>query len=164
MVVGFSSRDLMFLLNKKYFVPLCTSLRDRGHGEKLRMWAYSRVDTANNTENLHLIRSAGIKWLCLGIENAEKLVRMQVTKGKFEDVDIRDVVSKVHNADIEIIANYLFGLPGETRETMQKTFDLSLELSTVAWNGYAAMAIPGSALYKDALEKGYELPKDYSAY
>ena len=40
------------------------------------------------------------------------------------DVNIKDVVQKVHDADIEIIANYLFGLPGDSIETMQKTLNL----------------------------------------
>jgi len=31
--------DEMFLLNRKYYVPLCEMLRDRGYGDKLRMWA-----------------------------------------------------------------------------------------------------------------------------
>ena len=156
--------DEMFLLNKKYFVPLCEMLRDRGYGKKLSMWAYSRVDTAHNPQSLKLIREAGIKWLCLGIESADKKVRTEITKGRFEDIDIREVVRRVHAADIDIIANYLFGLPGETLETMQKTLDLSFELSTIAWNGYAAMALPGSALYKEAVNQGYALPDSYVGY
>ena len=89
---------------------------------------------------------------------------MEASKGKFEDLDIKDVVKKVHDADIEIIANYLFGLQGDTFESMQKTLDLGLELCTIAWNAYAVMALPGSGLYKEAIEKGFELPDDYAGY
>lgn len=156
--------DEMFLLNQKYYVPLCNLLKERGYGKELNMWAYSRVDTVRKPENLKLVREAGIKWLCLGIENGDKTIRLQVTKGTFEDIDIREVVKMVHNADIEIIANYLFGLPGDTSGTMQNTFDLSLELCTMAWNAYAAMALPGSQLYKEAFEKGYDLPRDYAEF
>lgn len=156
--------DEMFLLNQKYYVPLCNLLKERGYGKELNMWAYSRIDTARKPENLKLIREAGIKWLCLGIENSTKEIRLQVTKGRFEDVDIRDVVKMIHEADIEIIANYLFGLPGDTHETMQNTFDLSLELCTLAWNAYAVMALPGSQLYKEALAKSWDLPQDYAEF
>jgi radical SAM superfamily enzyme YgiQ (UPF0313 family) len=156
--------DEMFLLNQKYYVPLCNLLKERGYGKDLNMWAYSRIDTARKPENLKLIREAGIKWLCLGIENSSKDIRLQVTKGRFEDVDIRDVVKMIHDADIEIIANYLFGLQGDTQETMQSTFDLSLELCTLAWNAYAVMALPGSQIYKEAVDAGLELPKDYAEF
>ena len=156
--------DELFLLNRKYYVPLCEMLRDRGYGGKLRMWAYSRVDTVKRPELLKLIRSAGIKWLALGIESGDKNVRLEVSKGKFEDVDINQVIEQVHNADIEVMANYIFGLPGDTQESMQKTLELSKELCTFGWNAYAAMALPGSQLYKNAIMNGTPLPDTYEGY
>ena len=156
--------DELFLLNRKYYVPLCEMLRDRGYGEKLRMWAYSRVDTVKRPELLTLVRSAGIKWLALGIESGDKNVRLEVSKGKFEDVDISQVIQQVHDADIEVMANYIFGLPGDTKESMQKTLELSKELCTFGWNAYAAMALPGSQLYKNAVMSGIPLPDTYEGY
>jgi hypothetical protein len=126
--------DEMFLLNRKYYIPFCEMLRDRGYGEFLRMWAYSRVDTVKRPELLKLVRSAGIKWLALGIESGDMKVRLEVYKGKFEDVDVKRVIDQVHEAGIEIMANYIFGLPGDTKESMQKTLDLSKELCTLGWN------------------------------
>lgn len=156
--------DEMFLLNRKYYVPLCELLASKPYAKELRMWAYSRVDTIKNPEFLNLVRSAGIKWLCLGIESADRKVRLEISKGKFEDVDIKKVIQYVHDADIEVMANYIVGLPGENRELMQKTLDLSLELSTSGWNMYAAMALPGSALYKQAIQNNYKMPESYEGF
>ena len=156
--------DELFLLNRKYYVPLCEMLRDRGYGEKLRMWAYSRVDTIKRPELLQLIRSAGIKWLALGIESGDMKVRLEVYKGKFEDVEVKKVIEQVHLADIEIMANYIFGLPGDTQESMRKTLELSKELCTFGWNAYAAMALPGSQLYKNAILNNTLLPSTYEGY
>ena len=156
--------DELFLLNRKYYAPLCEMLRDRGYGERLRMWAYSRVDTVKRPELLKLVRSAGIKWLALGIESGDKEVRLEVSKGKFEDVDINQVIHQVHEADIEVMANYIFGLTGDSKGSMQKTLDLSIELCTLGWNAYAAMALPGSKLYKDAIMNGTKLPTTYEGF
>jgi len=156
--------DEMFLLNRKYYVPLCELLKERGYGKFLRMWAYSRVDTVRRPDLLKLVREAGIKWLALGIESADKTVRLEVSKGKFEDVDISQVIQQVHDADIEVMANYIFGLPGDTKESMQKTLDFSKELCTFGWNAYAAMALPGSQLYKNAIMNGIPLPNTYEGY
>ena len=156
--------DEMFLLNRKYYVPLCEKLTELNKKNNLRMWAYSRIDTVKNPEILKLVRKAGIKWLALGIESGNRKVRLEVTKGKFEDVDVENVVKQIHDADIEVMANYIYGLPGDTKETIEETFKLSLNLCTSGWNTYAAMALPGSLLYKQAREKGYELPKTYSGY
>ena len=156
--------DEMFLLNPKYYIPLCEKLAKRNKDDDLRMWAYSRIDTIRRPGILNLVRKAGIKWLCLGIESGDKQVRLEVSKGKFEDVNIREVIKNVHDADIEVMANYIFGLPKDSKTTMEKTFNLSLELTTAGWNTYAAMALPGSQLYKDAIDKKYKLPENYEGY
>ena len=156
--------DEMFLLNPKYYVPLCKMLSERNKNNELKMWAYSRIDTVKRKNILKLVRDAGIKWLCLGIESGDKKVRLEVAKGKFEDVDVEQVVNQVHESDIEVMANYIFGLPGDTINTMQKTFDLSMDLCTVGWNAYAAMALPGSQLYKNAIENNISLPDSYEGF
>lgn len=156
--------DEMFLLYRKHYEPLCDSLSKRPYADELRMWAYSRVDTVTNPEVLKLVRSAGFKWLCLGIESATKSVRLEVSKGKFEDVDIAGVISQVHEAGIEVLANYIVGLPGETQESMRRTLDFSKELCTSGWNMYTAMALPGSELYRNAVEENLELPKTYTGF
>lgn len=156
--------DEMFLLNKKYYKPLCQMIADSGMGNEFKMWAYSRVDTVCNPEILKLVKSAGIKWLALGIESANKTVRLEVTKGKFEDVDIETVVKQVEDSGIQVMANYIFGLPGDTVETMQETLEFAKKLNTCGWNAYPAIALPGSKIYKDAYDKKVELPKSYEQF
>ncbi len=156
--------DELFLLNKRYYEPLCTKLRDRGYGKFLKLWAYSRIDTIRRPEILKLVKEAGINWLALGIESADKNVRLEVSKGKFEDVDIAKVINQVHSAGIGVMANYIFGLPGDTMESMKHTLELSKELCTLGWNAYPAMALPGSPLYKQGLDHGLKLPATYEGY
>jgi anaerobic magnesium-protoporphyrin IX monomethyl ester cyclase len=156
--------DEMFLLNPKYYIPLCEELVKRNKDDSLRMWAYSRIDTIRRPGILGLVRKAGIKWLCLGIESGDKNVRLEVSKGTFEDMSIQNIVQQVHDADIEVMANYIFGLPKDSKLSMKKTFDLSLDLCTAGWNTYAAMALPGSQLYKTAIQEGHKLPENYEAY
>ena len=154
----------MFLLNPKYYVPICNLLEERNMDDSLRLWAYSRIDTVKNPEILRLVRKSGIKWLCLGIESGDKKIRLEVAKGKFEDVDVKKIVKAVHEAGIDIMANYIYGLPGDTKETIEKTFELNKELCTRAWNTYAAMALPGSELYKNAVKQKIKLPENYEGY
>lgn len=156
--------DEMFLLYRKHYLPLCEMLAQRKYASELRMWAYSRIDTVTNPEFLAIVRRAGIRWLALGIESASKQIRLEVSKGKFEDVDIKKVIQQIHNSGIEVMANYIVGLPGDTPATMSETLDLSLELCTSGWNMYPAMALPGSQLYKKALDEGRELPTSYEGF
>ena len=156
--------DEMFLLNPKYYLPLCELLEQRNINDDLKMWAYSRIDTVRRSEVLNKVRKAGIKWLALGIESGSKKIRLEVSKGKFEDVDVKKVVKQIEEADINVLANYIYGLPGDTTESINQTFELSLDLNTLGWNTYAAMALPGSQLYKNSIENNVELPQKYSEY
>ena len=156
--------DEMFLLNQKFYLPLCEMLAERNQDDKNKMWAYSRIDTVKNPEILSKVRKAGIKWLCLGIESGRKDIRLEVSKGKFEDVDIEKIVKQIESCEINVLANYIFGLPGDSKETIRETFELSQKLNTAGWNTYAAMALPGSQLYQEALKKNISLPKKYDEF
>lgn len=149
--------DEMFFLNKKYYEPLLTLLKERGYGKDLRMWTYARVDTVNE-RFLELFKDGGVKWLALGIEAANQNIRREIYKGKFQDINIRDVVKQIKDHGMYAGCNYIFGHPEETMENMQETLDLALELNGEFSNFYTAMALPGSPLYYEAKNNGWLLP------
>ena len=91
-------------------------------------------------------------------------MRKDVTKGRFEDVDIRDIVRKIRDHGINVAANYIFGLPEDNMESMQTTLDLAIEMNTEMANFYSAMAYPGSPLHGMARENGWRLPDAYVGY
>jgi radical SAM superfamily enzyme YgiQ (UPF0313 family) len=153
--------DEMFFLNRRYYEPLLNGLVERQM--PLNMWAYSRVDTVRN-DRLALFKQAGINWLALGIEAGNQMVRQEVSKGSFKDVNIREVCRSVQAADINIISNYIFGFPEDTLETMQETLDLALELNTEMANMYPCQALPGSPIHQQALREGWALPTSYEGY
>ena len=102
--------------------------------------------------------------MALGIESGNTTVRKDVTKGRFEDVDIRDVVRKIRDHDINVAANYIFGLPEDDLKSMQMTLDLAMEMCTEMANFYSAMAYPGSPLHGIAKQKGWKLPETYEGF
>ena len=153
--------DEMFFLNKNYYEPLVDGLIERDLG--LRMWAYSRIDTVRK-QYLDKFLKAGIGWLALGVEAANQNIRREVSKGSFEEINIRDVIGTVRKAGINVIANYIFGFPDDTRETMQQTLDLALELNTETANMYPCQALPGSPLHFTAKANGWALPDGYLGY
>lgn len=153
--------DEMFFLNRKYYEPLLNGLVERGYN--LRMWAYSRVDTVQ-PQYLDLLRKAGIQWLALGIEVGNQEIRREISKGRFQEVDIRKAVSQVNDHGVNVLGNYIFGLPDDTLDSMQQTLDLAIELNTEHANFYPCQALPGSPLYHMARENGWNLPDSYEGY
>lgn len=137
-------------------VRIAELIRNR-FGDSLNIWCYFRVDTCQ-PKYLDLLRSAGFRWLSLGIEAANSNVRSGQDK-IFSDEKIHEVVERLHSADIEGGLNYIFGLPGDTIESMEKTLKLAIELNSSFANFYCNQALPGSAQYKEALAAGYPLPQ-----
>jgi radical SAM superfamily enzyme YgiQ (UPF0313 family) len=153
--------DEMFFLNRRYYLPILQTAVDEQFG--FNMWTYSRVDTVRR-DALDLFRRAGVNWLALGVEAGNQLVRQEVSKGSFQEVNIRDVCKTINDADINIISNYIFGFPDDTIETMQETLDLAMELNTEMANMYPCQALPGSPMYHIAKKNGWALPDSFEGY
>jgi len=153
--------DEMFVLNRNHVLGICDRIIERGHD--LNIWAYARVDTVKD-EFLDKLARAGFRWLALGIESGSKHLRDGVEKGRFGSTDILKVVKKIQDAGINVIGNYIFGLPDDTHESMRETLDLALEANCEFANFYCAMAYPGSKLYAMAVEKKWQLPGSWIGY
>jgi radical SAM superfamily enzyme YgiQ (UPF0313 family) len=154
--------DEMFVLNPRHVNGVCTELVNRGFSHDVNIWAYARVDTVK-PDMLSLLRRAGFRWLALGIESGSKHVRDGAQKALKSD-DIVSIVRAIQAADINVIGNYIFGLPDDDLQTMQETLQLALELNCEFSNFYSAMAYPGSPLYSMAVAKGWDLPERWSGF
>jgi len=153
--------DEMFVLYKNHFMKLCELITERGYD--FNIWAYARIDTVRE-EYLETLKKAGVNWLALGIESGNSVVRKDVVKGRFTEVNIIDLVKKIQDHDINVIGNYIFGLPEDDHSSMQDTLDMSIDLNCEFANFYSAMAYPGSKLYLDALKEDWQLPETYVGY
>ncbi len=153
--------DEMFFLNRKWYKPILENIVAEDFG--FNMWTYSRIDTVRR-DALDLFKRAGVNWLALGVEAGNQMVRQEVSKGSFKEVNIRDVCNTIKDADINIISNYIFGFPEDTYQTMQETLNLALELNTEMANMYPCQALPGSPMYHTAKKNGWTLPDSYEGY
>jgi anaerobic magnesium-protoporphyrin IX monomethyl ester cyclase len=153
--------DEMFFLNRKFYEPILKNVVANDYG--FNMWTYSRIDTVRK-DYLELFKNAGVNWLALGVEAGNQMVRQEVQKGSFQEVNIREVCKTIQDSDINIISNYIFGFPEDNLETMQETLDLALELNTEMANMYPCQALPGSPMYQVAKKNGWKLPDSFEGY
>lgn len=159
-VKTFKFADEMFVLDQKHYIPICEGLAALPYAAELNIWAYARIDTVK-PETLSLLRRAGIRWLALGIESGSAHVRDGAIKSLNDD-DIRSVVKAIQGAGINVIGNFIFGLPDDTLDSMQQTLALSKSLDLEFANFYSAMAYPGSKLFDRARPE--DLPESWSGY
>ena len=152
--------DEMFVLNQRHVIGICDLLIERGYD--LNIWAYARVDTVKDGM-LDKLKRAGFNWLALGIEAADERVLTDANK-RYKVSEVYDTIQRIKDAGINIIGNYIFGLPEDDARTMQGTLDLALGLNCEFANFYSAMAYPGSPLYEQAVQLGWRLPDKWSGY
>ncbi|MBO45003.1 MAG: B12-binding domain-containing radical SAM protein [Rhodospirillaceae bacterium] len=154
--------DEMFVLNDRHVAAICNGLAAQDFAPELNIWAYARVDTVK-PERLALMRSAGIRWLALGIESGSAHVRDGAEKS-FEQKDIIEIVHKIQAMGISVIGNFIFGLPDDNYASMRTTLDLAKEINCEFVNFYSAMAYPGSPLFTMAALNDWDLPAAWSGY
>jgi radical SAM superfamily enzyme YgiQ (UPF0313 family) len=157
--------DEMFGVNTVWLDVLLDRLMSRSYAKDLNLWAYARIDQKGVVSRLPKLRAAGFRWLCYGIESASNNVRLDVGKGGYNTEDITRVVRTTEDAGIEVLANYIVGLPDDDAHTIEQTYALACELNTSWMNVYSAMPYPGSALYEQTARGHREwLPETWDGY
>ena len=159
-------RNLRVLDNVFTFKPdLVEELCDRIVGAEydLNIWAYARVETIRNPSLLLKMKRAGVNWLAYGFEAADDKVRAAVGKNTGM-ASIEQVIGWTQAAGINIVGNFIFGLPEDNLETMEKSFAMAKYFNFEWANFYCAMAYPGTPLYNTLIRDGVVLPREWSAY
>jgi anaerobic magnesium-protoporphyrin IX monomethyl ester cyclase len=154
--------DDTFTLNEVRVERLCDAIIERGLGDKLRMWCFARADRVSE-RLMDKMRRAGIEWVFMGFESGKDLILESINKQQTVE-QIRRAVDIVHSAGIHVGGNYVFGLPGDTQESMQETLALAKELNTEYANFFITMCYPGTKILEVAKEKGYPLPERWGQY
>ena len=67
-------------------------------------------------------------------------------------------------AGINIVGNFIFGLPEDNHDTIRETFQMAKEYLFEYGNFYAAMAYPGTELHTQAVKDGVKLPDTWAGY
>jgi anaerobic magnesium-protoporphyrin IX monomethyl ester cyclase len=152
--------DELFALREDRVVEICDLIIERGYD--LNIWAYARVNTVT-PRMLAKMKRAGIHWVAYGFESGSRRVLAGVNK-RYDPDSVMGVVKATFDEGLYIGANFIFGLPDDDFDSMQETLAMAMEINAEWFNIYATMAYPGSALYAEALEKGWPLPANWQAY
>ncbi|MBE0480219.1 MAG: cobalamin B12-binding domain-containing protein [Dehalococcoidia bacterium] len=152
--------DDLFTLNHRHLHGICDEIVSRGL--KFNWSVFARVDTVN-PQVLEKLREAGCTWLCYGIESGNQQILDRVKK-KITLERVRESVKMAKDAGVSVLASFIIGLPGETRQTLAETMEFARELDT--YYGFHVLApFPGTEVREKADEFGIEiLTNDWSKY
>lgn len=146
----FSVSDDTFTVDKKRVIEVCREIIKR----KLEIsWtAISRVDQVDEAV-VYWMRKAGCIQISYGVESGSEHIRSSVLNKKISPKQIRKAFSLTASHGIMARAYFIYGCPGETWKTIGETIDLIEEIKPLSAIFYILDLFPGTALYRDYLQK-----------
>jgi radical SAM superfamily enzyme YgiQ (UPF0313 family) len=156
-------------LNVKTFSAFCDELIARNL--PIQWFGNARADNLTDPAFVQRLKRSGCWMLALGIESESDEVRKDMVK-RLERQKIQIAFRNMREAGIRSFAFFIFGYPGETRESMDQTIDYAIELDPDFANFYPAVPYPGTALYDKCVRESllppeleHDWPKmEYSYY
>lgn len=105
-------------------------------------------------EALKVMCDNGLRLLLVGYESGNQQILHNIKKGMRIDVAER-FTKDCHDLGITIHGTFIMGLPGETKETIEETIRFAKRINPHTIQVSLAAPYPGTALYKQALERGW---------
>jgi radical SAM superfamily enzyme YgiQ (UPF0313 family) len=152
--------DDTLVFHRKRTIELCERLIRKNM--KLRWTCLARGMDIDD-EVAELMARSGCAFVEIGVDSGDEEIAKRVKKDSTLS-DIRRAFAACHRNNILIKANFILGLPGETRETLGKTLRLARELRPTYANFFHYVPIPGSALYDDYVSQGWVRELDWSRF
>ncbi|MCD6385724.1 radical SAM protein [Candidatus Sumerlaeota bacterium] len=135
-----------FTMRKSWVIELCKRIVDAGLN--IRWGCNSRVDTIDE-ERAEWLRNAGCWVVAFGVESGSQLMLDKMKKGATVE-QAKKAVNICKRAGLRTHAFYIIGLPWETAETLQQTFELARELDTDFFDINIAYPLPGTEFFEIA--------------
>jgi len=104
-------------------------------------------------ETLLRCREAGLRSVCVGFESGCDEILASMRKGLATGEMVR-FMGHARKAGILVHGCFLFGIPGETRDTAGRTLDFALKLDPDTAQFYPLMVYPGTDAYADVQKAG----------
>jgi len=156
-VTGFRFCDDTFNISKKRVIDICNLILK----ERLSItWhCHLRADNVDK-ETVKLMKEAGCYIVSLGVESGSQSILDNVIDKRIKLEKVKEVIKWCDELNIKRSCNFIYSLPGETREDVNKTLAFMEELGGKQPFG-PTIILPGSRIESIAKSKGI-LPKDFS--
>src|ERR1700686_2044292 len=140
--------DDTFNIQKARTVELCAKLKP------LELTWSCTSDVTTDYETLKAMKEAGCRLLIVGYESGDPQILKNIKKGATIE-RARQFTKDAHKLGLVIHGDFILGLPGETRETIQNTIAFAKELDVETIQVSVAHAYPGTELYDYAVKNNF---------
>jgi len=147
--------DDTFTIKKKLVREVCKELKRRK--VDITWSCNARADL--DYETMKAMKEAGCRLLIVGYESGSDEILKNIKKGVTTE-QMKKFTEDVKKARLMIHGDFIVGLPGETRETANKTVEFIKELKPNILQVAIASPIPGTDFYEWVKQNGLLLAND----
>ncbi|HHT9129655.1 MAG TPA: hopanoid biosynthesis associated radical SAM protein HpnJ [Candidatus Brocadiaceae bacterium] len=140
--------DDTFNIRKDRVLDLCEKFKPM----KFRWSCNARAH--GDYEMLKAMADAGARLLIVGFESGDPQILKNIKKGITVDM-ARTFVKNCKEVGIEIHGDFIIGLPGETKQTIERTIDFAKELDCETIQVSVAHAYSGTELYDYTMNNNF---------
>lgn len=157
---GFIIMDDLFATDPKRVEEICSLIINK----KLDIiWNCEIRADMINSSLLDIMKRAGCKQILVGVESGSDRLLAMVRKDITADEIIR-ASNLIHDADMEVYAMVINGLPTETKEDIKST-ERMLDIIKPEYTEFLTyMPYPGTALFESAVENGFDPPSNLEGW
>lgn len=152
--------DDTFTFKKRKVMAICDEILKRNI--EIMWGCTSRVDTLDE-KLLKKMKETGCITIFIGVESADQQQLDNMCKNT-TIAKIENAFKIAHKLKIRTIASVALGMPGDTKEIMNKTVKFVHKLKPNYAIYSLATPYPGTRFYKEAFEKNLIKIKDWSKY
>ncbi|HEX9115553.1 MAG TPA: radical SAM protein [Anaerolineae bacterium] len=131
---------------------LCRALIDEGLNTVPWITVHGMKVNHTDPELFRLMKAAGCKRVGFGVENGDEMMLRNVIKKAQSLEQVRNAFRWAKEAGLQTMGFFIYGMPYETEETMEKTTRLALELDPTLAHFMLATPYPGTEMY-EVIEK-----------
>lgn len=151
--------DDLFIVDEKRVLEFC----DRIISDNLNIrWAATGRANLVNNNLLRRMRKAGCVELGYGFESGSQTV-LDKLKKRVTVKQAEEAVRMTQKAGIKVAGTFIFGMPGETRDTIKETLEFIKRTRVPTYRFFYATPYPKTELYEIAKKMG-RLPEDEDKY
>ncbi len=144
--------DDIWNMNLTRAKELCRRLIEEGLNTVPWVTVHGMKVNHTDLELFQLMKAAGCKRVGFGVESGDEYILKKVIR-KSQTLDmVREAFKNAKAAGLQTMGFFIFGMPEETAETMDRTIEFALELDPELANFMIAAPFPGTRMY-DLLEK-----------
>jgi hopanoid biosynthesis associated radical SAM protein HpnJ len=140
--------DDTFNIQKARTIELCKAIKPLG----ITWSSTSRVTT--DRETLKAMKDSGCRLLIVGFESGEPQILKNIKKGATVERALT-FAKDCHDLGLTVHGDFILGLPGETKESINKTISFAKKLDCETIQVSIAHALPGTELYDYVKSHGF---------